>query len=91
MKYTRYIAIVFKTNGVPNLSDHGFATIMNIIHLEGAVEGVKKLQRNEKVDSERYKYNIWIKDFESKIEELTLRMEPLTLVQKLTELNENIH
>ena len=89
MKYTRYLATAFRTNGIPNLSDHGFATIMNIIHIEGAIQGVKSMQQCEKIDAEKYKYNLWIKDFEMKVDELSLQMEPAKLIEKLAEINEH--
>ncbi|MDX2360643.1 MAG: hypothetical protein QNK23_07540 [Crocinitomicaceae bacterium] len=83
MKYTRYISTVFKTNGVPNLNERGFATLMNIVHLEGAVDGLRKMQDKEKNDIAKYKYGIWIEDYQSKLDELTWQLEPKKMMGQL--------
>jgi hypothetical protein len=72
-----------KSQGVPNLSSQGFAIIMNIIHIEGAMEGLRKMQQREKSVAAKHKYTVWLDDYTVKLEGLTWRLEPKKLVEQI--------
>jgi len=83
MKYTSYIAERFKANGVPNLSNKGFGILMNIIHVEGAMAGLKKMQDKEPTEEAKLRYGIWLEDYKMKLESLTWKLEPKKLIEQI--------
>lgn len=86
MKYTRYFSTNVKAQGLPNFSQYGFSTMMNIVHLEGRIEGLKRMQRMERRPEDVKKYDLLIRDYETKIEEIALKMEPEELVRTFIEM-----
>ena len=44
MKYTKYFSFITKENGAPQLHNHQYDRMMNIIHVEGVITGVNKVR-----------------------------------------------
>ncbi len=83
MKYTRYFSNCLKSQGVPQLGNTGFAVLMNIVHLEGRIDGLQRMQEREKVEADKFRYNIWIRDAMECLEGLTHNMGPADLMKTL--------
>lgn len=85
MKYTKYFAFITKENGVPNLSEYQFRKMMNIVHLEGEVNGMKYL-KEKLINTKGFnKYDIFIFKKETHITDLTGNLEPSELVKEMFE------
>ncbi len=82
MKYTNYFAMMIKTNGVPALDADRFKTMMNVVFLEGKIEGIKykakKSTHHIKPDKD-----IDVFDYERKLIELTNNMTPEAFLNHL--------
>jgi len=61
---------------------------MNIIHLEGKIEGLRKMQTKERAEALKHRYTVWIDDYQKKLDKLTLQLEPKEFIKKLIMLNE---
>jgi hypothetical protein len=85
MKYTHYLSTTIKNNGLPNLGHEGFATLMNIVHLEGAKLALEKMREREAHDITKHRYDIWINSYEVKLESLTCGFEPRLLMRQLVQ------
>lgn len=59
MKYTKYLVHIIKTKGLPNFNEAQFRTAMNVVNIEGRMEGVRKskiaIQDNHKLDMTIYR------------------------------------
>jgi hypothetical protein len=83
MKDTKYLAAVIKPNGVPNLSNEGFADLMNVVHLEVAQYSMEKLKKRESNPAMKHKFDIWIDDYQNKICSISKESEPKKFIQDI--------
>ena len=79
MKYTSYLSKTVKAQGTPNVNNEGFALLMNIVHLEGAIKSLEKMKERETNPDLKYKYDIFIKGYQDDLDELTNGIEPSKL------------
>lgn len=71
MKYTKYFGLMTKEQGRLNLSTMQFQRLMNIVHLEGALFGLRKAKEANKDKQEYHKYDMLIFNAALKLTELT--------------------
>jgi hypothetical protein len=45
MKYKKYFSGIINEHGAPNLTDEQFRKFMNMVHLEGRLEGIDTIRR----------------------------------------------
>ncbi|MBD3637219.1 MAG: hypothetical protein HUJ25_07710 [Crocinitomicaceae bacterium] len=81
MRHTKYFSEIVRNQGVPNLSQGSFQTFMNIVHLEGQIEGLKKARKIEKESPGRFDLEIF--KIQDSIAELTGGLEPKELMIRL--------
>ncbi|TYA74227.1 hypothetical protein [Seonamhaeicola marinus] len=83
MKYTRHFGGVIRNQGVPSLSNDCFTIFMNIVHLEGSINGLNNFKIKAKDTSDFYKYDVEIAKYGEKLNDLIKGLEPNELLQKL--------
>ena len=88
MIYTKYFATVTKENGQPNLSNDQFRRMMNIISVEGILNGFNKIKENYKNTPGYYKYDILIFKQDKVITTLTGNLKPNELLKEMYRLSE---
>lgn len=75
MKYTRYFAQLIKQHGMINLPPDEVSVFLNIIHLEANLETYNAWNSTQR-------YNPNIGKINDKLNQLTGKLEPKTLVEK---------
>ena len=87
MNYANYFSTITKDNGQPNLSPDQFRRMMNIIYIEGVIQGIKRIKKKETAQS--FKYDILIFKHDSVLTELTGNLKPLELMREMVRLSRN--
>jgi len=80
MKYTNYFGIVTREHGQLNLPDHQFQKMMNIVHIEGIIEGMEQIKKGLP-DELKYKFNLRIVLEKKGLRCLTDDLEPKELLE----------
>ena len=85
MKYTKYFAGYINSLGSPNLEPDQFKQLMNLIHLEGQIEGVNRtIEKFKNVDNPQ-KYGLIKVDIQRKIDEVSKGLAPAELLKSWSE------
>jgi len=87
MKHTRYFADTTKDQGRLNVDTSQFQRMMNIIHIEGVIEGMNKIKAKLN-ENEAYKYDMMIFKQNMQLSNLTGNLEPKLLLQEMIQLSE---
>ena len=87
MKYTKYFATTTKDQGRLNVGTYQFQRMMNIIHIEGVLEGMNKIKATLN-ENEAYKYDMMIFKQNMQLSNLTGNLEPKLLLQEMIQLSE---
>jgi hypothetical protein len=58
MKYSKYFGSVTKDSGQPNLNTEQFRRMMNIISVEGIIQGMNRIKEKYKNTQYYYKYDL---------------------------------
>ena len=82
MKYTKYFGLITKEHGALNLSSQQFQRMMNIVHLEGVICGLRRAKETYKDTKQYYKYNTIIFKHEVQLTDLTGNLAPDLLMGK---------
>lgn len=80
MRYTNYFGAIVRGNGVLNLPQHQFQKMMNIVHVEGVIEGMEQIKKDLPNDL-KYKFNLKIVSMERELRCLTDDLEPKKLLE----------
>ncbi|PTM04519.1 MAG: hypothetical protein DA407_12975 [Bacteroidetes bacterium] len=72
-----------KENGPPQLSSDNFRTLMNIVYLEGAINGLKKAKEAHKGTDAYYKYDVTIFREQKRLTDVTGNIAPNDLLQRM--------
>ena len=83
MEYTKYFAFVIKEKGQPNLSSSEFRRMMNIVHLEGKISGLKQVKESLKGTEQFYKYDIFISKTLDQLKAETENTTPVELFESM--------
>lgn len=87
MNYANYFSALTKDNGQPNLSPDQFRRMMNIVYIEGVIQGIKRIK--EKETGQIFKYDILIFKHDSVLTELTGNLKPNDLMREMIRLSRN--
>lgn len=87
MIYANYFSSVTKDNGQPNLSADQFRRMMNIIYIEGVINGIKRIK--EKETGQYFKYDVLIFKHDSVLTGLTGKLKPNVLLREMYQLSKN--
>ncbi|MEL4454811.1 hypothetical protein [Lutimonas vermicola] len=85
MNYANYFSVVTKDNGQPNLSADQFRRMMNIVFIEGVIQGIKRIK--EKETGQYFKYDVLIFKHDSVLTELTGNLKPNELLKEMYRLS----
>ena len=88
MKYTHYFGVIIKNQGWINLPPNEVQRMMNIVHLEGVVYGLKRAKESYKDTNLYYRYDTLIGKHEDLLEKLTLKESPDQLLRKMASMVE---
>lgn len=84
MQYTRYFAILTKENGQPNLNTEQFRRMMNIISVEGIIQGMIRIKEKYKNTQYYYKYDLDIFKHQKVLTTLTGNLKEEDLFSEMT-------
>lgn len=87
MIYANYFSSVTKDNGQPNLSADQFRRMMNIIYIEGVINGIKRIK--EKETEQYFKYDVLILKHDAVLTQLTCNLKPNLLLREMYHLSNN--
>jgi len=85
MIYSRYFKAIIREGGIRSLEPHALAQIMNIIHLEGKLEGMNILKEKMKDSAEPYKFDFDILKVKSQLSSITRDLPPEALLRRFYE------
>lgn len=83
MKYTNYIAALVKSSGIPHMDENAFSKVMNLVHLEGRIEGMVRLKNESKPGTMTDEYQLHIYRYNKQISDLTFGLEPSDFLKKV--------
>ncbi len=83
MKYTKYFSGIINQYGRPNLTDDQFRKFMNIVHLEGRLEGIDSIKRSLEGSKEANRFDMEYYRVNRKLTDLTGNLPPQELKEKL--------
>ena len=83
MQYTKYFAILTKENGQPNLNTEQFRRMMNIVSVEGIINGMNRIKEKYKNTQYYYKYDLDIFKHQRVLKELSGNLDPDDLVKEM--------
>ena len=81
MRYSNYLSSKIKESGLPRFSVGAFQKFMNVVHLEGKIEGIKNAQKNEQL--EPHKYDMTIFSVSKQLTMLTGNLPPEKFIHEL--------
>ena len=84
MLYTKYFSILVRDQGMPNLSTSSFQKFMNVVVLEGQLEGLKKAKTLDKENPEKYGMELF--KIGRQLTEITGNLEPNEFLTLLLEI-----
>ena len=87
MIYANYFSSVTKDNGQPNLNADQFRRLMNIVYIEGVINGIKRIKEKEK--EQNFKYDVLIFKHDSVLTQLTGNLRPNALLREMYRLSKN--
>jgi hypothetical protein len=87
MNYANYFASVTKDNGQPNLSPDQFRRMMNIVYIEGVIQGIKRIKERE--TKEFFKYDVLIYKHDVILKQLTGTLQPHELIREMYRLSKS--
>ena len=79
MKYTKYFSIIISSKGQPHLSDYQYQRFMNIVFVEGVIEGLQKA--NKQLNNRSF--DILIFKYQKKLTDLTGHLKPEQLIKEM--------
>jgi len=85
MIYSRYFKAIIREGGIRSLEPNTLAQIMNIIHLEGKLEGMNILKEKMKDSAEPYKFDFDILKVKAQLSSITGDLPPKELLRRFYE------
>jgi len=87
MKYSKYFGYLARDNGQPNLNNEQFRRMLNIISVEGIIQGISLLKEKYNNPSEYYKYDTFIFKHDTILNDLTGNLSPSDLMKEMHHLS----
>ena len=87
MIYSRYFKAIIREGGFRSLEPDTIAQIMNIVHLEGKLEGMNVLKEKMEDSAEPYKFDFDILKVKSQLSSITGDLQPKELLRRFYELS----
>ena len=77
MKYSKYFGVITRDKGNLNLSTTQFQRLMNIVFVEGSINGLNKAKQTYKDTNQFYRYDTIIFKENVKLTDLTGNLSPI--------------
>jgi len=87
MKYSKYFGSVTKDKGQPNLNAEQFRRMMNIVSVEGVIQGLNIIKEKFKNTTAYYKFDIDIFKHERVLTDLSGNLNPNELLKEMYHLS----
>jgi hypothetical protein len=85
MRYTKFFAGYVNTKGSPNLQPDQFKQLMNLIHLEGQIDGIDRVIDKFKHIDPPHKYDFVKVNINKLIHEVSKGLSPSELLESWSE------
>ena len=85
MIYSRYFKAIIREGGIRSLEPNTISQIMNIVHLEGKIDGMNLLKEKMKDSAEPYKFDFDILKVKSQLSSITGDLQPKELLRRFYE------
>lgn len=83
--YTKYLSALVKDQGAPNVSQADYKKLMNVVYLEGKLEGLKNATKMMTNTGEPRKFDLKIFDVQKQITLITGNLEPKEFIRLMLE------
>ena len=83
--YAKYFGEIVKNNGQPRLSDSEYRRLMNVIYLNGRLQGMQYLRTKLRLKSSSDPFDMDVYIVSKKLTELTGNLEPAELLKEMLE------
>ena len=83
MQYSQYFGSITKENGQPRLNNEQFRRMMNIVSIEGVIQGLKIIKEKYKNTAAYYKFDVDIFRQQRVLTELSGNLKPNELMNEM--------
>ena len=83
--YTKYLSTLVNDQGAPNVSQENYKKLMNVVYLEGKLEGLRNATKMMQSTSEPRKFDLKLFDVQSQITLITGNLPPKDFIRELLE------
>lgn len=83
MRYTKFLSELIHANGQPNFSDHQFRKVMNIVHLEAKILGLRKAAKLVTNQEESHKYDMKVFLIGKQLTQITGNLDPQDFFEEM--------
>jgi len=87
MKYSKYFGSVTKDEGQPNLNAEQFRRMMNIVSVEGVIQGLNIIKEKFKNTTAYYKFDVDISKHQRVLTDLNGNLSPDELTKDMYRLS----
>jgi hypothetical protein len=87
MKYSKYFGLITRDKGGLNLSTAQFQRLMNIVFVEGSIDGLNKAKQTYKDTNQFYRYDTIIFKENKRLTDLTGNLPPELLIKEMHQLD----
>tara|TARA_B110000902_G_C13995016_1_gene470390 strand:+ start:240 stop:500 length:261 start_codon:yes stop_codon:yes gene_type:complete len=83
--YTKYLSALVNDQGAPNLSQADYKKLMNVVYLEGKLEGLSSATKMMSNTNETRKFDLKMFDVQKQITLITGNLEPKEFIRLMLE------
>jgi hypothetical protein len=79
--YTKYLSALVNDQGAPNVNQEDYKKLMNVVYLEGKLEGLKNASKMMSNTNELGKFDLKMFDVQKQITLITGNLEPKEFIR----------
>jgi len=79
--YTKYLSALVNDQGAPNVSQADYKKLMNVVYLEGKLEGLRNASNMMTNTTEPRKFDLKMFDIQKQITQITGNLEPKEFIR----------
>jgi hypothetical protein len=83
--YTKYLSTLVNDQGASNISQSGYKKLMNVVYLEGKLEGLQRAKSLMNSSNEPRKFDLKIFDVQKQLTTITGNIDPKEFIRELME------
>ena len=85
INYTKHLSALVNDQGAPNVSQEDYKKLMNVVYLEGKLEGLKTATKMMTNTTEPRKFDLKLFDVQKQITLITGNLEPKEFIRLMLE------